>query len=890
MGAPSGTVTFLFTDIEGSTRLWEAEPDVMRPSLARHDAIIRKAIDAHSGYVFSTGGDGFAAAFGRAADAVAAAAEAQAELAAQQWPGGLELRVRMGVHTGESTERDGDYFGSAVNRAARLMAAGHGGQVLVSAATAAVLGEGGLTDLGEHRLRDLGERQRVFQVGAGQFPALRSLDVAVTNLPAQPTTLVGRQPLIAEVAELVESCPLVTLTGAGGVGKTRLALEVGAEVLPRFPDGVWVADLAPIAHDELVLQTVADVLGIAGQTGEPLMTTIASRLQAKHLLAIVDNCEHVLSPVARLAQRLGTTARGVHILATSREGLGVPGERVRPVPPLTEATEAIELFLERARSAGADVTQPLQLDAVREICARLDGLPLAIELAAARARTLAPSQIAERLGQRFRMLTTGGRTALPRHRTLEATVAWSYDLLDELEQVVFTRLSTMAGDFDPEAAEAVASDGALEGWEVLDAVGRIVDKSMIGTVTAPDGTVRYRLLETLRQFGADRLAEGPSDAEVKDRYAKYWRDRAVTLGRRTGGVDQAEVLNAVEADIDNYRAAVAHLLTSGRADDAAGALLALDAYWQIRRPLEGLRWHEQLLAHDLDPRRRLRALSQAGQIASNLGDTFAAEHHASEAVSCAQMLGVDPPWQALYALTMVAEERRQPDRYRTAWAQLNAAAGRSGRTYTQLLTAAMRSVDISDVDPTEAVSFHEEVLARVLAHGDPLLVTTAAVRLGCALWRVGDYARARAIADVGLAQPEAAGPMVKNGALCLASVTSAMLGDHLDAAHTLHDAFLRSREHGITLHAIEGSFLAAALVADRGDVETAATVLAAAERHAETIGVAGQHFFYDRRVAAQQAISGYTGDLTTARAAAEAMAVDDLVEFVLAALAAIEAN
>lgn len=630
------------------------------------------------------------------------------------------------------------------------------------------------------------------------------------------------------------------------------------------------------------------MLGIPGQTAEPLITTLVSRLRAKCMVLIVDNCEHVLGPVARLAQRLSTNARDIHLLATSREGLGVAGERVRPVPPLTEATEAVELFLERARSAGADIG-PLQVGAVREVCARLDGLPLAIELAAARARTLAPSQIAERLDQRFRMLTTGGRGAVARHRTLEATVTWSYELLDEVEKAVFARLSTMAGDFDPDAAEAIASDDAVEGWEVLDAVGRLVDKSMIGTVTAPDGTVRYRLLETLRQFGADRLGESPGGAGVQDRYAGFWRDRAVALGRATGGIDQAAVLDAVEVDIDNYRAAFAHELTSARPDDVAPAILALDAYWQIRRPLEGLRWHEQLLAHDdVEPRRRLRALSQAAQLASNLGDTFAADRHASDAVKHAAALGVDPPWPALYALMMVAGLRHDPDGYRTWWEQMDAAASRSGRVYTQLLTASMRSHETSDLDDVaEAARFHEQLLARVLAHGDPLLVATEAVAFGIVLWRLGNYSRARTIADIGLAQPEAAGPMVKAGALFVASVASAMLGDHVDAATTLSQAVQISRDHSITQRVVEASFLAAALVADCGEIETAATLLAAAGRHAETMGVVGQHFFYERRMAAQVLVASYDEDLSAAQTIGAAMAVDDLVDFMLGTLAAI---
>ncbi|HVM64202.1 MAG TPA: adenylate/guanylate cyclase domain-containing protein, partial [Acidimicrobiales bacterium] len=527
MGArlPSGTVTFLFTDIEGSTALWEAAPEQMRGALERHDSLLQAAIDGHEGSVFSTGGDGVAAVFARAADAVAAAIEAQSALARVDWSTPAPLRVRMGLHTGEATERDGDYFGAPVNRAARLMAAGHGGQVLVSATTAALIGTAGLTDLGEHHLRDLSEPQRVYQVGSEPFPPLRSMDVAATNLPVQPTSLIGRQPLIAELAELVEQSPLVTLTGVGGVGKTRLAVEVGADLLPKFPDGVWLVDLAPVAHDEFVVPTVAEVLSVATQAGEPLATTLVSRLRSRRLLVIMDNCEHVLSPVARLADRLTISAPGVRVLATSREPLGVRAERVRAVPSLAESTEAVELFVERASAGGATLDAPVQLEAAREICRRLDGLPLAIELAAARARMMAPTQIAERLDQRFRLLTGGGRTAVERHRTLQATVSWSYDLLDPVDQVVFQRLSLMNGGFDLDAAEAIAAGGAVEAWEVLDSLGRLVDKSMVATVTNAEGTVRYRLLETLRQFAADRLAEQPGVEEARDRHAHYWMDR-----------------------------------------------------------------------------------------------------------------------------------------------------------------------------------------------------------------------------------------------------------------------------------------------------------------------------------------------------------------------------
>jgi class 3 adenylate cyclase len=405
VGAPSGTVTFLFTDIEGSTRRWQDEPDAMRALLVEHDAILHDAVDTHRGHLFKHTGDGVAAAFASASDAVNAA------VYAQQGLHGV-FQVRMGLHTGEAELRDGDYFGSTLNRCARLMGIAHGGQIVCSAATVELVRDrDDLRDLGEHRLRDLSRAERVWQVGDGEFAALRSLDMARTNLPLQLSSFVGRASEVEALAALLAEHRLVTLTGVGGVGKTRLALEVGAEVLPLFADGVWVVELAPLAHDELVLQTIAEVLGVAAQTGEPLANTLVSRLKAKLLLVIIDNCEHVLSPVARFVDRLAASAPGVRVLATSREPLGVSAERVRAVPPLVEGTEAVELFIDRATQAGATFNESQRLS-IGEICVRLDGIPLAIELAAARARMMAPSQIAERLDQRFRLLTGGGRTAV----------------------------------------------------------------------------------------------------------------------------------------------------------------------------------------------------------------------------------------------------------------------------------------------------------------------------------------------------------------------------------------------------------------------------------------------------------------------------------------------
>jgi len=385
VGAPSGTVTFLFTDIEGSTRLWQAAPDAMRLALARHDAIVRAAVDAHGGYVFSTGGDGFGVTFARSGDALAAAADAQEALGVEPWPDGAGIRVRMGVHTGEAEEREGDYFGAAVNRAARLMAVGHGGQVLCSVATAEVAGgEFAVVDLGEHRLRDLDRPMHVFQVGGGSFPPLRSLDVLPGNLPSLASSFVGRHEELAAVAEELGAHRLVTLTGVGGVGKTRLALQVAAELLPGFADGAWVCELAVAATDDDLVQVVAMALGVVQRQQMTIADSIVDFLRPRQLLLLLDNCEHLLDAAAELVETVLAGAPGVRILATSQEGLGVSGEHLWPLRSLSVAADAAEaassdavmLFAERARAVSPEfVLDEARTPGVVEVCRRLDGIP-----------------------------------------------------------------------------------------------------------------------------------------------------------------------------------------------------------------------------------------------------------------------------------------------------------------------------------------------------------------------------------------------------------------------------------------------------------------------------------------------------------------------------------
>jgi predicted ATPase len=645
---------------------------------------------------------------------------------------------------------------------------------------------------------------------------------------------------------------------------------------------VWVVDLAPLAHDELVLQTIAEVLGVAAQTGEPLATTLVSRLKAKQLLVIIDNCEHVLSPVARFVDRLAASAPGVRVLATSREPLGITAERVRAVPPLTEGTEAVELFIDRATQAGAAFDDS-QRQSIGEICVRLDGIPLAIELAAARARMMAPSQIAERLDQRFRLLTGGGRTAVERHRTLQATVSWSYELLDDTERIVFQRLSTLAGSFDLVAAEAIAGGEIVEGFEVLDAVGHLVDKSMVLAIPDPNG-VRYRLLETLRQFAADRLADQPDAAEVQERHALYWRDRAVSLGRATGGTDQVGVLDAIDADIDNYRTAFAYLLSTGKINDAARGVLGLGAYWPIRRTREGLRWYQQLLTHrDLDELRRIRALAEAARAETATGDVHAGQRYAAEAVQLAEAAGVDAPWGAFEALTVGAMFRQDPVANRRWWERGHRVVMASGQPYLQLLVEAQRGTVPGAWDDDELIEHHERLQAAISHHGDPMLMFLSANTFSSVLHRAGQTDRARAPARSAYDPGRRAGPISHSSALLSAAAIDALCDGSDDgsaqafAAEGLRIAY----DEGLTTEALQVVFVAAALAAHHHDIETAVVLLVGGARHADPMGVGGDHLTHLCRVHAQTAVDAHGGDLTAARQRGEAMSLDDLLTYTL---------
>jgi predicted ATPase/class 3 adenylate cyclase len=634
-------VTFLFTDLEGSTRLWEEHPGAMQGALRRHDELLQRAVESHGGYVVKTTGDGIHAAFATADAAVAAAISAQRTLVEEDWEATGPLRVRMGLHTGAAELREGDYYGPAVNRAARLMAAAHGGQIVLSNATEELVRDDlpptvSLEDLGEHRLKDLGRTEHVFQVHApglpSLFPALQSLDAHRTNLPAQSTSFVGREAEVEAVRELLDGHRMVTLTGPGGVGKTRLGISVAAESMDRFPDGTWLVELATVEALPVV-DVIAGVLGVDVTQRRTIEGALLDTLRSQTALLVIDNCEHVVSEVRRVVETIVQDAPGISILATSREGLRVGGEQLYSVPSLDDAA-AVRLFADRAAAVDPAIDlHDAHAPAVRRVCETLDGIPLAIELAAARVSMFGIDDLARRVDQRFRLLT-GGRGRVERHQTLRAAIDWSYDLLTDEERTAFARMSTFAGGSTLEAAEAVLADESLAADRVLDVLSSLIDKSLV-TVDRSRSQTRYVMLETIRQYSGERLvSSGEADA-VRARHVAWYVQFARSAGRGLFSPDEPIWLDRLEAEMDNLQVAVAWAVATDDADAAMriGGALPRQA---MGRPLLGTGYlAEQALAvHGWEAHpARARVLAEAAYVAFLRAENDLAEQLLDRAIA-----------------------------------------------------------------------------------------------------------------------------------------------------------------------------------------------------------------------------------------------------------------
>lgn len=712
---PGGTVTFLFTDIEGSTRLLRRIGDRYAGVLERHRELLRGAVASHGGAEVDCEGDGLFFAFGGAKSAVAACIAGQRALLTEPWPSDVAVRVRMGLHTGEATPLNGRYVALAVHQAARVASAAHGGQVLVSDATAAAATEAlpasSMQQVGAYRLKDFDTPVMLFQVChpdlPRDFPPPRASAVEVHNLPASLSSFVGRERETAEVEELLVVGRLVTLTGAGGCGKTRLALEVASRKLEFFADGVWFVDLAPLSDPQLVGQTVIHALGAREEPGRPVFDTLEGFVAHRELLIVVDNCEHLIQACAVLVEHLLRAGPGVRILATSRETLGLPGEQIWRVPSLSlpdqgaspdvvMGSESARLFLERARAVRADlVVSEEDIAALAEIVSRLDGIPLALELAAARADMLSLTQIATRLDDRFGLLSRGPRTAQPRQQTLAGAIDWSYGLLSDLERAVFCRLSIFAGGFSLEAAEAVTTGPGLDPGDILDLVTNLAAKSLV-VVTGQGDSQRYRLLETIRAYAADKVIGTGEQAELRGRHLAWFLDLAELTEPQLAGPGRGRLMRSLEADQENFRRALDHSVETGAVDRGLRLATALAPFWTSHGNWkEACGYFEELLRQASGDVPHLgQALVAAGSMFLLRGDYDRSEALLEGAHTWARAAGnVDILAQSLSGLGYIAFRRSRQDEAEAMWTEALDASRKAGDS--RVAATVLRSLAIS---------------------------------------------------------------------------------------------------------------------------------------------------------------------------------------------------
>jgi predicted ATPase/class 3 adenylate cyclase len=817
---PSGTLTFLLTDIEGSTTLWEQHPAAMQGAIARHDTLMDEVLARYGGRQVKERGEGDSifAVFTSPAQALAAVCALQQALLAEPWPAQTPLRVRLGLHTGEADLRGIGYYGVTVNRTARIRSLAHGGQILLSQATRDLVQDTlpagvSLRSLGPHLLKGLARAEEVHQVLhpalPADFPPLLSPQAPRHNLPLVATSFIGREEEQATVRRLLTESRLLTLTGAGGCGKTRLALEVAATLVEAYPDGVWLAELAALADPTLVQQAVATALGLREDPGRALLATLTDYLEAGHRLLVLDNCEHLVAACAELAAALLRDCPGLRILATSRERLAVAGETTFPVPSLAVPDLAhlppaeqlrlyasVRLFVERARAQRPQFTLTAKnAPPVCQICAHLDGIPLAIELAAARVTALSPATIAARLDDRFRLLTGGPRTALPRQQTLRAALDWSHELLSEAEQVLFARLAVFVGGWTLEAAEAVCARGAVAADMVLDLLSGLIDKSLV-VLEDLEGEARYRLLETVRQYGLERLEALGEAAALRDRHLAWCAALAEAAEPALRGPEQASWLARLEAEHDNLRAALGCSTQAGRPETGLRLATALGRFWRLHSHLsEGLRWLDATLdaAAAAPPALRARALLRMGTLALAFEHTAQATPLLEESLSLFRQLGDQQSVAAalgelghlalarcdyslaaaryreslvmrraardvagmaisLHNLAWLAFTMNDPTQARTLFEESLALAREVDDTYSVAnALSSLADVVIAQSDYAYAGALFTQSLALYRELGDRLYAADSLVGLGDVAHQQGEYARARTLYEEGVA-------------------------------------------------------------------------------------------------------------------------------------------
>ncbi len=799
------TTTFLFTDIEGSTRLWDADGDAMDTALRRHDAILEKAVSGAGGAVFKHTGDGMLAAFDSPADAVVAAAHAQRSFNSEDL--GVAIKVRMAIHTGEASERAGDFFGPALNRASRIVDSAWGGQVLLSASTVSLVrsvlpSDHGLDDLGEHRLKDLGEPERLHQLtGPGlttDFGPVRSMGRRPNSLPVQLTSFVGREHELAEVIELIGENRIVTLTGVGGVGKTRLAIQAAAESVDVFGDGVWLVELANLSETGLVLPAIATAAGITEEPTRPLLETVSRELAGRVLL-VIDNCEHLIDEVAKTVDKLLRACPDLRVMATSREGLAVSGERLWRCPSMDSHGDAVELFLERAELvAGADLDDETSRAAVERICERLDGIPLAIELATARLKVFTPEQLAARLDDRFRLLTGGARTAMPRQRTLQAAMDWSHDLLPDYERILLRRLGVFHGGFTMDSAEQVCSDDAVPAFEVLDLLTHLVDASLVA-FDSHGSSPRYRLLETVRQYAMDRLFEAAEADTFRRRHAEEFEEIMREAEAGLLGPDADAWADRCRTEVDNVRAA---LTWASEADEHELALRiagSFGRYWsyaglvvEARDRLSLIALHDHVdsvalsetlgwLSHFLqlegkteeaavhadralevarsvaDPHALLRTLMVNANVLNSQDKPDAALELYVEIAERARELGDDYLQIALFAIAINAPGRNRHDESRSAAAEMVELAESSGQGVAMAMARGVAALSAFFRGELDEARKHAAIGERHLVPGFPQPLAGIAITRANLAFIDGDLHEAEAQARRCLAATDQVG-------------------------------------------------------------------------------------------------------------------------------------